>query len=1012
MKLQFKKQIFQDDAVNAVCDIFTGQPFSRPTFIADQGRIGDVYPITRTGFYNSPILQNVNLLANLQSVQKENNIPLSQSLEGNNASDINLTVEMETGTGKTYVYIKTMYELNKRYGWSRFIIVVPSVAIREGVYKTFQITQEHFKAQYGRQIRYFIYNSKKLTQIENFVSNDGINAMIINSQAFNASGTKRIINDEVEQFKFHKPIDTIAGVSPILIIDEPQSVEGKKTKEMLALFKPLFTLRYSATPKDEYNVVYRLDAIDAYNRKLVKKIEVAGISSSGTTGTEGYIYLSEIKLSKNKAPVAKMEIEVKGKSGIRAKTITAKINDSLFELSQELEIYHGYDVIHIDPVNDYVEFANGIKIYSGHIYGSQEKIRYIRRIQILETIKAHLEKEKILFLKGIKTLSLFFIDKVENYRVYNKDETAENGEYATIFEEEYNNAVEEILKQEDLPENYRKYLENIKAEETHEGYFSKDKKTGRIKDSEVKKKETISDDIDAYELIMKDKEALLSLEDNQKAKVRFIFSHSALREGWDNPNVFQICMLKESDATTRKRQEIGRGLRLSVNSKGERQDEQSIGQAVHEINVLTVIASESYEDFTQGLQKEISEDSYNRPVSINTDTFKNQSIQNSIGQKKTVDESLSRKIYNILIKKDYLNDDGKITEKYEQDRLNGNLNFGDLQEYSESIVQLIDEITRQQIKIENARAKNVELKADSKKLASKEFNELWEKINSKSYYTVKFESEELIKKATEALDKGLFITETTIKVKKGQLGEINTEQLDRGESFVSDLNSSKTYHAPLSPSQNIRYDLIGKIVENTGITRADTVAILQKVKPETFEKFKQNPEEFILKASKIINEQKSAAVIEHISYTPLQDRYETAIFTENSIKGQLGKNAMPSKKHLYDYLKYDSSNEKKFAEQLEQQNDVKIYIKLPRGFTIPTPLGEYNPDWAIVFNEGTVRHIYFVAETKGTMNTMELRGTEKAKIECAKKHFESISHDNVEYGVISNYDELLNLVKQ
>lgn len=557
MKLQFKHQKFQKDAAYAVADVFSGQPFLTSTYMIDSGDGRQTLLDDFTGWRNEPIIPELTdskILENINTIQKGNNIKVSEKLEGR----YNLTVEMETGVGKTYTYIKTMYELNKKYGWSKFIVVVPSVAIREGVHKSFEITQEHFAEEYGKKIRYFVYNSSRLNQIEQFASDNSINVMIINSQAFNATGKNaRRIYMKLDEFRSRRPIDVIAKTNPIVIIDEPQSVEGKKTKENLEQFNALMTLRYSATHKKDsiYNMVYRLDALEAYNKKLVKRISVKGITETGSSSTEGYVYLEGINLSKA-APTATIQFDYKTSKGI--KKITRIVNEgfNLYDNSGELEEYkNGFTITRIDGRDNSIEFINGKKIYAGDVIGNVNE-DVLRRIQIRETILSHIERERELFNKGIKVLSLFFIDEVAKYKSYDEAGSEYNGIYAQMFEEEYNDIVSN-LKIKFGETEYQNYLNEIDKSSTHAGYFSIDKK-GKLVDSKLKRNETSAsgeNDIDTYDLIMKNKELLLN-RDPKKSPVRFIFSHSALREGWDNPNVFQICTLKQSTSDVRKRQEV------------------------------------------------------------------------------------------------------------------------------------------------------------------------------------------------------------------------------------------------------------------------------------------------------------------------------------------------------------------------------------------------------------------------------------------------------------------------
>lgn len=567
MKLQFKHQKFQADATKAVVDVFAGQPYLTPSYMIDRG--ADQYKLLTdtdeefTGWANQKIVPELSdkiILEHLQKIQRNNQIKPSEKLEGH----FNLTIEMETGVGKTYTYIKTMYELNKAYGWSKFIIIVPSIAIREGVYKSLQVTQEHFAEEYGKKIRFFIYNSKQLTEIDRFASDSSINVMVINAQAFNAKGKDaRRIYMKLDEFRSRRPIDIIAKTNPILIIDEPQSVEGKQTKKNLQEFHPLLTLRYSATHKSDsiYNMVYRLDAMEAYNKHLVKKIAVTGITATGSTATESYIYLESINLS-GKAPTATIQFDCKTKTGTKRISRVVGEGFNLYDYSGELEEYkNNFVVKFIDGRDDHIEFLNGLKLYLGDVVGSVDEMQ-IRRLQIRETIKAHIERERQLFYKGIKVLSLFFIDEVAHYKEYDATGQSQNGIFANMFEEEYNDIVGKLQMQFGEDE-YFKYLNAISADKTHAGYFSIDKKgkitNGKASEKRENSKEKFSDDVDAYDLIMKNKELLLD-RDPKRSPVRFIFSHSALREGWDNPNVFQICTLKQSSSDVRKRQEVGRGL--------------------------------------------------------------------------------------------------------------------------------------------------------------------------------------------------------------------------------------------------------------------------------------------------------------------------------------------------------------------------------------------------------------------------------------------------------------------
>ncbi len=1017
MKIQYRHQKFQADAAKAVVDVFAGQPYLTPTYMMDRGsgnyQIGVNEERDFTGFSNQrivPELSDQRILEQLNKIQRVNQLRPSDKLEGR-TNGYNLTIEMETGVGKTYTYIKTMFELNKHYGWSKFIVVVPSVAIREGVYKSFEMTQEHFAEEYGKKIRFFIYNSAQLTEIDRFASDNSINVMIINSQAFNAKGKDaRRIYMKLDEFRSRRPIDIIAKTNPILIIDEPQSVEGKQTKERLKEFHPLLTLRYSATHKSDsiYNMVFRLDAMEAYNRRLVKKIAVKGITESGTTATDSFIYLESINLSKSD-PTATLQFEVKMASGApKKKSRIVKIGDNLYDYSGGLEEYrNGFVVKQIDGRDDSVEFLNGIKIFAGDVIGAVDEDQ-LRRIQIRETILSHLQRERQLFYKGIKVLSLFFIDEVANYREYDAANQPVNGKYAIMFEEEY----EDIIGSMQLAigeDEYIKYLQSISAARTHAGYFSVDGK-GKMVNSKVGRKETTSDDVSAYELIMKNKELLLD-RDPARSPVRFIFSHSALREGWDNPNVFQICTLKQSSSDVRKRQEVGRGLRLCVNQSGERMDTNVLGNDVHNINILTVIASESYDSFAKGLQTEMAEAVADRPRAVTVELFVGKVIKDEHGNEQVIDQDTASAIHYDMIVNGYIDRKGTLTDKYYEDKANGEIKVAEeVADSAASVLDIIDSIyDARSMQPENARSNNVELQVDKDKLAMPEFKALWSRINAKSAYVVDFDTEELIQKAILSLNSKLRVSKIHFQVETGVMDTIRSKaELLSGASFVKEESGS--YGVTMTANSNVKYDLIGKLVDETGLTRKALVSILKGIQPSVFNQFKDNPEEFIVKAATLINDEKATAVIEHITYDVLDDHYGTDIFTDPTIKGRLGVNAMKAKKHLYDHIIYDSTGERDFAANLDTNTNVAVYIKLPDGFYIATPVGHYNPDWAIAFYEGTVKHIYFVAETKGSMSSMQLRLIEESKIHCAREHFKAISGENVVYDVVDSYKSLLEKV--
>lgn len=1043
MKLKFKTQPYQTAAVQAVVDCFKGQTpqyggvryrldpgVKKAPLVTPQSSLNlgaDVFADQEAAFRNADVtLSDSALLDNIQLAQRLQNLPVSRSLDdyftinGNKErvpvtkqykdsakaiSRIHLDIEMETGTGKTYCYIKTIFELNKQYGWSKFIIVVPSIAIREGVAKALEITADHFLETYQKKARFFIYNSKALQHLESFSSDAGINVMVINVQAFNATGKDaRRIYEELDDFQSRKPINVISANRPILILDEPQKMEGGKTLDSLANFKPLIVLRYSATHKTTHNKIHRLDALDAYNQKLVKKIAVRGISVKGLAGTNAYLYLQGIDVSTKKPPEARVEFERKFESGI-IKPVVRKLSkgDNLFVLSNELDQYRGYVLSDINAITDTLSFTNGVELQVGEADGDVNEAA-LRRIQIREAIKAHFDKEEALFQQGIKVLTLFFIDEVAKYRDYSTAD--EKGIYARVFEEEYQLYLNEVLDLDETP--YIKYLKDIAVQKTHSGYFSIDKKTKRLVDPEMGKKATETDDVDAYDLILKDKERLLSLSE----PVRFIFSHSALREGWDNPNVFVICALKHSDNTISRRQEVGRGLRLSVNQLGDRMDHPSI---VHDVNVLTVVASESYKDFVAALQKDISESLSARPHVADKAYFASKIFNTADGPVK-VSEDQATDIEFYLIQNGYVDKKRNITEKYHEAKKNGALESlpEALLPHAEQVFQLIDSVfsESQIVQPEDGRkAKKLEPNANFEK---QEFKELWARINRKAAYSVQFDSQELVAKSVKALDGHLRVTPLQYTIQRGeQSSQVTFDDLKGGAAFVLQDSAVETHRNSIHSA--VKYDLIGKLADGTQLTRRTVADILRAINLAVFEQFKTNPESFIAEATRLINEQKSTVIIEHLAYDPVKDKFDLDIFTTGQTKQDFSKAGNKLQRHIYDYVLTDSNVEREFVKELDTCTDVVVYAKLPRGFLIPTPVGDYNPDWAISFKEGAVKHVYFVAETKGTMSSMSLTPIEQTKIDCARKFFAEINKkyapENVRYDVVNSFGKLMELVK-
>lgn len=1018
--IKYKHQDFQADAVDAVCSIFEGQHYSTATesrHIKDSGidKIpqSKIIDVDEYAFHNASLdssLTDEVILKRIVALQKQNLIRPSTKLEGH----YNLTIQMETGTGKTYVYIKTIFELNMRYGWTKFIVIVPSVAIREGIKSSFESTQKHFAQDYGKKIRFFIYNSSRLSDIDSFANDNNIQVMIINNQAFNATGKDaRRIEMELDEFRSRKPIDVIASTNPILIIDEPQTVEGKgdtKTKEQIKKFKPFFTLRYSATHRKEsiYNMIYRLDSMDAYNKKLVKRIAVKGMSQVGTTGTDGYVYIEDIQVYKDKSPMAHIGFERKIASGVDRIVKLLAEKDNLYSESKELQEYKDrYYITTIDADRNIVSFANGLIMSPGDVVGSVNS-DVLRRLQIRETIKSHIEREQELYFKGIKVLSLFFIDEVAKYRQYDESGNETNGLYGEMFEQEYASLIDEMKSY--FNPKYCAYLESMQTSAIHKGYFSVDKK-GRSVDSTINKKEGVSDDVTAYDLIMKNKTLLLDL----KNEVRFIFSHSALREGWDNPNVFQICTLKEgSDSDIRKLQEVGRGLRLCINQNGERMDESVLGEDVQRINELTVIASESYKEFTEGIQKQIAEGIDDRPLKVNSDLFVKREYVIS-GETHVIDKEMAEEIVMDLIINGYIDKKDRLpTDKYHQAKESGTFELSEsFKECRQTIIDIVDTVfDPKAYKTRDARDDNVTAKINMNNLGRSEFVDLWKRISRKTAYTVNFDSKELVDNCISILDSNLKVTSIMVILEEGKMNKIDKQELVDRKGFSLYSKNVKTIDTVTNSS--IKYDLIGKIVDGTNLTRATVAEILKGIKEETFNKFKSNPEEFISKVIKLINQEKATMVIQSIEYSPLDDSYGTEIFTSVTLKGKLGVNMMPSERNVFDYIQYDSPTvERPFAEELEKSGDVIVYAKIPvrdRGFKICTPVGNYTPDWAIAFKQGNVKHVYFVAETKGSLNSLELRGVENAKIACAKKHFEAICGEDVKYDVVTSFEDLLKIL--
>lgn len=998
-KFKFSELPYQTKATQAVVDIFLGQTKgSRKEIISREGMfIEEIFSNKKIEISESDKLKNI------QSIQKDAGLPVSKE-----TFDDNFTVEMETGTGKTYVYTQTMFELNKQYGWSKFIIMVPSIAIREGVKQSLDDTQEHFYEKYGKKIRFFIYDTKNksnLINIKNFANTNNIEVIIMNYQAFatNSEESKKIYQP-LDSLQSEKPIEIIRRARPILIIDEPQKF-GPTAEKKLIEFKPLFKIRYSATLREYYNLVYRLDSIQAFNEKLVKKIKVKGFEVIGGGGANSYLYLERIQLSDKSYPVAYLEFEVRQKNGTKKIVRKIKEGDNIFDMSNQLNQYKGYVVSEINGLTNRVKFTNGVEISVGQAHGDVDE-KHLRRIQIRETIASHLQREREMYKRGIKVLSLFFIDEVAKYRKYDEKGNPLKGEYEEIFEEEYLNAI----SQRDLfDEDYNKYLDKYSAEQVHNGYFSIDKR----KTTESRFVDTSGEtqlDTGTYELIMKKKKELLSFNE----PTRFIFSHSALREGWDNPNIFQICTLKHSDNTISKTQEIGRGLRVCVDQDLTRLDSEVLQDEFFDINSLTVVASESYESFAKALQGEIFASLSDRPTKLSTDILKGRILVNKEGEEMTIDEFVAMDLIADLKGKRYIDENYYITEEFIGDIDNNKVEVIEkLKDFKEEILNLMKRVYEtanyQKDAIENEKAENFtgKLLKPNENFAKKEFQDLWDKIKIKTLYEVDFNSEELINNVIQIINKELEVKKSLVRMVEGGQEEVSSyESLRDSENIKISREEIKAVEVILGDA---KYDLINELVEVSKITRKTAAEILMGITEEKFALYKLNPEDFIRKVSLYIEEQKATTLINNIIYHKTDETYEDEIFTINNFNGSLQSNILEVKRHIYDYLKTDSKQEIEFAKRLEE-GEVSVYAKLPNAFKIPTPVGDYNPDWAIVFDSKEVKYIYFIAETKGSMSSLDLRGKEKLKIDYARKHFSSLNDSNIKYDVISNYDELLQKV--
>lgn len=980
MKLEFDSNLdYQTEAVNAVTELFKGQNSMHQYFTVS----GQANLDSSQGIGNKIDISNEDILENLRKIQSYHKLAPSETLPS-----LDFNIEMETGTGKTYVYLKTIFELNKKYNFTKFIIVVPSVAIKEGVNKTIEITKEHFKRLYDNVIYdYFVYDSSKLEQVRNFAVSSNIQIMIINIDAFNKK-SNNIIHFEQDKLSGYKPIDLIAETNPIVIIDEPQSVMSDKGKKAVSSLNPLCTLRYSATHKEIQNLIYKLDAVDASELELVKQIEVASFVSEGFHN-KAYLKLISTNNEPDKLISAEIEIDANVNGSIKRKVVRVKQGSDLSEANlSNREIYNGHviDEICCEEGNEFVSFTQkDEKLTIGNVFGDIDDIK-LKTAQIRKTIEEHLDKE--LYFKEnnkqIKVLSLFFIDKVSNYRIYNSDDTWSNGIYANIFEKEFKRII-----QKPKYSKLQNYVDlDLEAHEVHYGYFSADR-TGKHKDKfkETKTGKADADDY-AYELIMKDKERLLSFD----SKLKFIFSHSALKEGWDNPNVFQICTLNETKSTMKKRQEIGRGLRLCVDQNGNRVEDNSI-------NILTVMANESYEDFARNLQKEIEEDTNIKFGTIQEKDLAHIEWVNKKGIKEPLGSQNTKPLINHFVKMNYIDRKGKIKEALKVAIQNKTVSLPEeYEQIREEILNVIGKPTKG-LKIRNAnKRRQVRLKEGI--LNNEEFKLFWNKIKHKTTYSVEFDTEELVSKCIKVMQEHLNVqAPKLLYTKSGLTVEASGVNYDENGIITTAYSEEDEIALP---------NIVKYLQNETDLTRRTIVRILKE--SDTLNQFKKNPQEYMQETAKLINKVMGELIVDGIKYTKTDDVYSQELFKNEELFGYLERNLVKADHSVYDYIIYDSENEKIFAERLDNDPEVKLFTKLPRWFKIKTPIGNYNPDWAVMVGEEGEEKMYFVVETKGTIEYLGNRPTEASKIKCGKKHFKALDTD-VKFTESDSYDTFKKIIE-
>lgn len=986
MKLHFEPNLdYQRQAIEAVCDLFRGQETCRTEFTVTSSALGLqqalAFAENDLGIGNRLQLLDDELHGNLVNVQRKNGLRRTESL-----ASTDFTVEMETGTGKTYVYLRSIFELNKRYGFTKFVIVVPSVAIKEGVYKTLQITEDHFRGLYaGVPFDYFLYDSSKLGQVRNFATSAHIQIMVVTVGAIN----KRDVNNlykESEKTGGEKPIDLIVATRPILIVDEPQSVDGGLAgagKAALEAMNPLCTLRYSATHVDQHHMVYRLDAVDAYERKLVKQIEVA---SATVEHAHNKPYVRLVSTSNKRGVVtARVEVDVESALGVRRREVTVYDEEDL-EQTTGRAVYRDHRIGEIRAArnDEFVELripGDVRYLRLDEAYGDVDQTS-VQRQMIRRTIKEHLDKELRLRPQGIKVLSLFFIDAVDKYRQYDADGNPVKGEYALIFEDEYRR----LATHPDYQTLFQEVDFRHSAEEVHNGYFSIDKKGGWTDTAE--NNQTNRDSAErAYNLIMKEKEKLLSFE----TPLKFIFSHSALREGWDNPNVFQICSLRDIQSERERRQTIGRGLRLCVNQQGER-------LRGFEVNTLTVIATESYEQFAENLQREIEEDTGIRFGIVETHQFAAIAIVEQDGEVSSLGDEKSAAIWEHLKAEGYINASGKV-----QDELRRAIKEKILvlpEEFEEQREQITDILRKLAggLEIKNADERK-QIRTRQAVLHSAEFKALWDRIKHKTTYRVAFDNEKLINECIDGVVDMPPIARTRLQWRKADIaiGQAGVQATEREESAPVTLDEDDI-ELP---------DLLTELQDRTQLTRRTIQRVL--LESGRLQDFTRNPQLFIELAGETINRRKRLALVDGIKYQRLGDEqyYAQELFEREELTGYL-KNLVESQKSVYEQVVYDAGTERAFAEQLERNSAVKVYAKLPGWFQVPTPLGTYNPDWAVLIDTDEGERLYFVVETKPGLSLEDLRDKESAKIECGKAHFQmlGLGESPTQYVVARSLDDV------